>query len=403
MIIKPFYDKYINVLAAFLVLAVLASCNKESFGPGDDTSFVKFFGDHLVDEGYDVKAMPDGGYVIVGTSAGENGKNIILIRTDRSGNLLWEPKLYGGDLDDYGYSLQLLPDEGFAITGAITRENAEGHIYTNMYLLVTDDTGEIIWEKEYGGDTDEVGYNLNLTDDGGFILIGSTSDNENSSSNIWLVKTDSQGDTLWTRTHGGVNDDAGNYITEIDNGYIYAGYTKSFSQHGQSNTNIFVAKTNSIGRIVFPFTYGADGDDHGISVMPVDGGGYLILGSAVNPSTGKKNVFLSRVGEDISNIYWTKYLGGEINHEPSCFKMTAGGRIAIAGTIELSSVDHRIFLMETDRNGNEIFFKTFGGSGKQRANAIDVTDEGGYIITGANYFGGNSMITLIKTRPGGKL
>ncbi len=391
------------ILTLFFFTLLVFSCNKESFGPGEDASFIKFFGGHLLDEGFDVKSLPDGGYLIAGTSEGEPGKKVILIRTDRSGNQLWSPRLYGSGIDSYGYSLQLLPDGGFAIAGSTTRENGEGVVYSNMYLVVTDENGELQWEKEYGGESDEVAYNLQITDDGGFILIGSTSATANGPKNIRLVKTDQNGDTLWTRTHGGENDDVGKFIAETAKGFIYAGYTNSFSQHNQSNSNIFVAKTNSSGRIIYPYTYGASGNDSGKSLIPLDGGGYFILGSAVNPDNGKKNVFLSRVGEDISNVLWTKYYGGDVNHEPSGFRLTANGRLVIAGTKEISSSDHRIFLMETDRNGNQLLFRTYGGKGLQRANAIDLTDEGGYIITGSNRLGGNSMITLIKTLPRGEL
>ena len=391
---------YLMVFSLF----VIGSCVKESFSPSQADSFIRFYGSYRHDEGIDVVKLTDGGYAFIGTTITESlNQKIIFYRTDRYGNELWEPGKFGGPFENNAYSFKLLRDGGFAILGSTFVNAKGGMLVSNMYLVRTDERGDSLWTKSYGGFSDETGFDLAETSDGGFVLIGSSEDFEKDRLDIFLVGTDSRGDTLWTRTHGGERDDAGKFITETETGFIYTGYTNSISQAGQSNSNIFIVKTNALGRITHPWTYGSTSDDSGKSIIPLPGGGYLVLGSTINPSTNIKNIFLARVEEDISKPVWIREIGGEINHTANCFKITGEGDIIIVGTKEISAVDHAIFLLKTDVEGNQKFKKTYSGMGKQRANAVDLTDDGGYIIIGSTELGGNSMITLIKTKAGGEI
>lgn len=391
-------------LSFLFVFFLSNSCREESFSPSQADSFIKFFGSYELDEGFDVKSLDDGGYILAGTTSKDNsGTEIVIIRTDKYGNEIWEPRQYGGTYNDHASGIKLLPDGGFVIIGSTEIEAQEGSVISNMYLIRTDDQGDTLWTRNYGGYSNDVGYHLDQTSDEGFILIGSTEDLVSGITDILMVKTDSDGEEIWSITHGGSNDDVGIYITETDYGFIYSGYTRSYSQAGQSQSNIFIAKTNSIGRLTFPYTYGDSGDDSGESVIPLPEGGYVILGTTTNPSTNIKNVFLARVEEDISKPLWSKSFGGNINHLAGCIKITSDGGFVITGTKELSAGNHVIFLLKTDADGNQLFLKTFGGSGQQRAESLDITHDEGFIITGSNKLGENSMITLIKTKPGGEL
>jgi hypothetical protein len=388
----------------FLILVIFNSCREETFSPSQADSFIKFFGNYYKDEGFDILSLNDGGFLLTGTTTTEDsGTNIVLIRTDKYGNELWLPRQFGGSYDDRAYSLAELSDGSFAILGSTTVEAHNGALVSNMYLIKTDSRGDTLWTRKYGGYSNETGLNIAETSDGGFILIGSTESLNSGDKDIYIVKTDSEGFVQWTRVHGGPSDDVGTYIAETDYGYIYTGYTRSYSQSGQANSNIFIVKTNHLGRVTFPYTYGSTGDDYGKALVPISEGGYLILGTTTDPATGIKNVFLARVEENISNPLWIEQYGGQTDHVASCIKVTNNGDFVITGTQEISSVNHVIFLLKTDNNGNQLFLRTFGGSGHQRAEALDLTIDGGYVITGSNELAGNSMITLIKTTSDGEL
>ncbi|MFO7924683.1 MAG: hypothetical protein R6U58_13425 [Bacteroidales bacterium] len=394
---------HLSYLAVFM-LVLVSSCREETFSPAQADSFIKFYGNYYKNEGSDVKSLDDGGYVIAGnTSVNNSDSDIIVILTDKYGNEIGTPKNYGGAYNDHASSLKVLSDGGFAIIGSTETEAHDRAIISNMYLIRTDSAGDTLWTKNYGGYSNDVGYHLSETSDGGFILIGYTEDIASGSTDILIVKTDPDGEMIWSRTHGGSGDDVGTYITETDDGYIYTGYTNSYSKPGQSMSNIFIAKTNTNGRLTFPITYGSMGDDSGKSIISVPEGGYVVLGTTTNTSTNTRNIYLSRIEDDISKPLWTKSFGDEVNHDAVCIKRTTEGNFIITGTQELSQADHVIFLLKTDSQGNPLFFKTFGGSGHQRGGAVDLSHDGGYIITGSNKVGANSMITLIKTKGDGEL
>jgi len=202
---------YLMVFSLF----VIGSCVKESFSPSQADSFIRFYGSYRHDEGIDVVKLTDGGYAFIGTTITESlNQKIIFYRTDRYGNELWEPGKFGGPFENNAYSFKLLRDGGFAILGSTFVNAKGGMLVSNMYLVRTDERGDSLWTKSYGGFSDETGFDLAETSDGGFVLIGSSEDFEKDRLDIFLVGTDSRGDTLWTRTHGGEGDDvkpAGKY------------------------------------------------------------------------------------------------------------------------------------------------------------------------------------------------
>jgi hypothetical protein len=393
----------VNSIIPALLLAILlvsVACERETLRPSSAGSFIKFFFHNGHDEGIGVRTI-DGGYVMVGnTVTGTSGGNILLIRTDIYGNEIGINKQLGSEDYERANSFTVLFNGGFALLGGTT-SGTNGT--KKIYLVRTDDQGNEVWSRNYGQNSDETGYSLIETRDGGLVILGAAVDPNTGKSNIRLMKTDSDGDLQWSRTHGGMDDDRGMDITETSYGFIYIGSTRSYRRPGQSGSNIFIAKTNSSGIVTYPYTYGGTGDDTGHKIIPVPGGGYVIMGMTIDPATGIKNILLGQIGEDISQSMWTSTYGGGINHSPACMKITPEGDYIITGTQELTDENHLIFLLKTDPHGKEIFLRTFGGSGRQRAESIDLAQDGGYIITGSNYSGEHRTITLIKTDSEGRL
>lgn len=392
---------YWLILFAFLITQ--ASCRQDNFNPHQD-SFIKFFGSNSSNEGVDIKTLHNGGYVVLANSSGDDlPAGIILIVTDQYGNQTGNPVRFEGQNNFRGHAITVLYDGGFAITGSSTGEENDGSQGSNILLIRTDDRGNELWSRTYNYGSNQIGYDIAETSDGGFIIIGTSEHWFTRKANIFLLKTDSLGETEWTRTHGGWENDAGFSIAETSYGYIYTGYTESFSQSGQSNSNIFIVKTNDQGRGIYPFTYGGRGDDYGKMVIPHFQGGYLLLGTTTDNETGIKNVFLGHVEEDISSPLWIRHFGDSVSHTAARMKITHEGDYIITGTQEISEDNHVIFLLKTDPEGDKVFMRTFGGSGVQTASGLDITPDGGYVITGLNRQEGKSVITLIKTNEHGEL
>jgi len=135
---------------------------------------------------------------------------------------LWT-RTYGGVNVDYGLSVQQTSDGGYIVAGYTRSFGEEG---TDVYLIKTDANGDTIWTKTYGGARDDIGYSVQQTCDDGYVITGYTKSFGAGGPDIYLIKTNATGDTVWTKTYGGNRSDVGNSVQQTsDSGYIVAGYT----------------------------------------------------------------------------------------------------------------------------------------------------------------------------------
>ncbi|MEO0049813.1 MAG: hypothetical protein ABIK42_01550, partial [candidate division WOR-3 bacterium] len=182
----------------------------------------------------------DGGYII----AGGTEYDVYLIKTDANGNLLWE-RTFGGENDDWGCSVQQTSDGGYIIAG-FTMSFGAGD--WDVYLIKTDGNGNLLWERTFGGENDDRGYSVQQTSDEGYIIAGYTWSFGAGRADVYLIKTDDNGNPLWQKTFGGSSWDDGFSIQQtLDGGFIIAGSTGSF---GAGNCDVYLIKTDSEGNTV---------------------------------------------------------------------------------------------------------------------------------------------------------
>ena len=206
--------KHIKIVA---VLTIMAS----GVYAQADTLWTRTYGGSDFDKGYSVQQTQDGGFIIVGftESYGAGGEDVYLIKTDENGDTLWT-RTYGGSSDDMGNSVQETTDGGFIIAGYTYSYGAGG---SGVYLIRTDSLGDTLWTRTYGGSDDDYGYSVQQCQDGGFIIAGKTESYGAGYYDVYLIRTDSMGDTLWTKTYGGSDDDEGYSVQQCqDGGFIIA-------------------------------------------------------------------------------------------------------------------------------------------------------------------------------------
>jgi hypothetical protein len=309
---------------------------------------------------------------------------------------LWT-KTFGGTNIDVGYSVQQTRDGGYIIAG-YTRSygTMSGR---NVWLIKTDHLGNEQWNRTYGGNADEGGYAVRQTTDGGYIFAGYTKSFGAGGSDMLLIKTDTAGNALWTQTFGGTQDDEAYDVEEtLDGGYIAAGATSSFGTAG--SRDVWLIKTSAVGSEVWRKNLGGFGSDGARSIQRTADGGYIITGWTYSYGPGAVgNTWLVRT-DSSGNAVWNKVFGGtDVDRGYSVQQTTDRGYIITGYTASSGAGLDDMHLIKTDSAGNEQWSKTFGGSGRDYGNQVRQTMDGGYIVAGytLSFGAGSDDVWLVKT------
>ena len=254
------------------------------------------YGGSSYDEGYAVQLTDDRGYIIAGAtvSFGAGDWDVWLIKTDSNGNEEWN-STFGGISYDRGYSVQQTDDDRYIIAGYTVSYNSDG-TGCDVWLIKTDSNGNEEWNSTFGGtgipNKFDMGYDVQQTDDGGFIIAGDTEIYYVSMSDVLLIKTDSSGNEVWTKTFGGSAADRGRSVQQtFDGGYIIAGWAVSFIG---PDPDVWLIKTDTNGDEEWNSIYGYEENsgEWGYAVQQTIDGGYVIAGatmSAVLMRNGSKS------------------------------------------------------------------------------------------------------------------
>ncbi|SVE62688.1 uncharacterized protein METZ01_LOCUS515542, partial [marine metagenome] len=149
---------------------------------------------------------------------------------------------------------------------------------SDVWLIKTDADGEEEWNQTFGGTATDIGYFVQQTLDAGYIIVGDTGSFSNGWMDVWLIKTNADGEEEWNQTFGGSNNEQGSSVQQtLDGGYIITGRTESFSDGIYSA--IWLIKTDADGEEEWNQTFGEENNDNrGRSVQQVINGGYIIAG-----------------------------------------------------------------------------------------------------------------------------
>lgn len=366
------------------------------------SKFTKTFGGSKDDYGYSIQQTSDGGYIICGmtNSEGAGNDDVYLIKTDLLGNKIWT-NTYGGALIDRGFSVQQISDGGYIICGYTNSKSGAGG-GGDVYLIKTNANGGILWDRPFGESKSESGSSVKQTQDGGFIVCGSTTSYGPSLSYVYLLKIDSRGLESWKKIYGNSSkiQNTGSSVSQTtDGGYILCG-----TSFGGGKGDIYLVKTNANGDSTWTKTYGLN-DDHGSCVQQTKDGGYIICGTSVEIATANSDVYLIKTKAN-GDIDWTRIIRGESGDYGYSIQQTTDGGYIICGlTNSVGSGNSDAYLIKTKSNGEVDWKRTFGGASDDTANSVQQTADGGYIICGAtkSQGAGGFDVYVIKTDKNGNV
>ncbi len=380
------------LFVSFVLLTSISSAQSEP-----DVQWSRVFGGGVYEFGRGVQQTTDGGYIVVGDtdSYGEGNFDVWLIKTDSEGDTLWT-ETYGGTGEDRGFSVDQTTDGGYIIAGYTSSYGAGSF---DAWLVKTDAVGNSVWTKAFGGSLWDWAESVQQTTDGGYIITGMTESSGAGGWDTWLIKTDSSGEAEWTRTFGAANCDHGTSVRQtIDGGYIILSDTYSCRA---GSSDFWLIKTNSSGISLWTKTFGGSGCERSHSVRQTADGGYILTGDTKSYGSGDYDIWLVKT-DDNGDTVWTETFGGTEEDCGCSVRQTGDGGYVVAGYTEsFGAGNFDVWLIRTDESGDTLWSKTVGGENLDQGRSIDLTTDGGFIVAGStfDYFAGEYNIYLIKLGP----
>jgi hypothetical protein len=295
---------------------------------------------------------------------------------------LWT-RTFGGDGADYAVSVQKTFDGGFI---SLCQTSSFGAGSSDIWLIKTDEEGNEQWQQTFGGAETEYAGDIKQTADIGYIIVGTTESYGSDYNKIWLIKTDEFGNELWSQLYGNFDNRGNSVVQTSDGGYIIAGATWI-----TGNNNYFDAiliKTDANGNEEWSQTYGSTFWDEALYIQQNENNEYLICGLH-----GETQGWFFKTDSDGSMIWSQSFSVWGHNYIVQFIEATDQGYILTGNTY---SAESAILVIKTDENGNEEWIQTIDVSDYDSSSSICEAASEGYIIAGSTYMNNYGEIWLIN-------
>ena len=360
--------------------------------------FSKLYGSTEKNEsGHSVLQNMDSNFVVLGSV----DNDILLMEADNKGQVIWSQSYGGSQGLDEAHHIKQTNDGGYVISGSTESYGFGG---SDIWLIKSGPNGLIEWNTYIGTEHNEKGGQVIQTEDGGFLVIGNLINEQEQDSDVWLIKTNSQGDSIWTKSYGGDGDEFGSDIIKIENnGYILLGSTSSY---GNSDLDILMIKIDDEGEEQWVRNYGIGSDDIGQAIVQTRDGGYMVQFLVESYGYGNLATGLMKLNSE-GDVLWTNAFGGTVNTMSKMFsKINSNEYISVCSQIDYSSNTSNTWMIKIDDEGEIIWEKIFGKRGKDDGFSAIPTFDGGFIFTGRSNSSVNDNenlfdLWLLKTDPSG--
>jgi hypothetical protein len=382
--------------------------------------------------GYDnassVLQTVDGGIVVAGYSSSNDGDvsgnhggdDGWIVRLDATGNIQWQ-KCLGGSDDDRLNSIEQTIDGGFIIAGESESNDGDvsgNHGSNDGWIVKLNVSGDIEWQHAFGGSNYDKAKFIQQTTDGGFLVAGYSESHDGDVTinqgeyDYWIVKLDSAGNMEWQKSLGGSDADEANCIRQtVDGGFIVAGASESNDgdvSGNQGDYDCWIIKYSC--NVLENFYADADNDHYGNAGITVlapacsSPTGFVRDNSDCNDTSATVYPGAAEVANGIDDncngyiddpdIEWQKSLGGSRGDRAECIQQTTDGGFIVAGSsysndgdvsghhINANGITSDYWIVKLDTAGSIEWEKSLGGSGGDEATSVSQTADGGYIVAG---------------------
>jgi hypothetical protein len=401
-----------NCFFIFLFSALCSVSFHSALSQVPKIEWQKSYGGNNADRAASVVQTFDGGYIVAGNSASNNGDisgnhgdiDACIVKISSTGSIEWQ-KSIGGSGSDLANSVVQTKDSGYIFCGYTTSNDGDvsgNHGSNDIWVVKLSASGSILWQKCYGGTEDDGAFSIQQTTDGEYIIGGYSFSKDGDVTvnqgwiDLWVIKIDAVGTLLWQKSFGGSGDDFSNKILQTaDGGYIVAGTTGSndgdvVGHH--SGYDIWLLKLSDLGVLEWQKCLGGYSYDVGEDVIQTNDGGYAVAGTVassdgdVSGNNGRLDYWVARLSP-LGDIMWQLPFGGAGDDWATSILQSVDNGFMVAGysNSELIGVtgimdNDDCWLLKINASGSIDWLKNLGGSKSDGAYCITKSSDGGYLL-----------------------
>lgn len=280
-------------------------------------NFFNSYGGPGNDYGKSIITTIDSSYTFVGAteSFGNGNSDVYLVKIDSLGDFLWS-KTYGGANVDWGTDLQQTTDSGYVICGYSNSNNFD----YDVFLIKTDTEGDTMWTKHIGGDDWDFGYAIEISRDSNYIIAGETYSFGAGNTDGYVISVDPNGDTLWTQSYGGSDKDRFTDVTKTSsNDLLFSGYKTSTD----GDKDFWVVKTDSVGNELWEYVAGDSLNDEANKIIEGGDGNYYFAGTKGSITGTNKDIVIHKLTS--AGVFVEEYIFNNANDEEGHFIVQYSG------------------------------------------------------------------------------
>ncbi len=353
------------------------------------SSFEKSFGSVSDDEGRSI-IRDNNNLLILGSTKGmkDSQGDFYLVKTSLDGELVWEKSL-GWIGDDFGKCIAAVND-GYILGGDIHEGNGD----LDIGIIKVDSAGKELWKKNFGGAMDDQVFDIVTSSDKlSFYIVGRTKSSGSGDFDVWVIKSDLNGNSQWQKTYGGVANDGGSGLAFLPDGnFLIYGYTES---SGAGGRDLWLITADANGTEISSETFGGAGYEEPHNILRTITGNYLLCAHTASIDQ-LHNLFAIKVNSFSVPIF-EKEVGGDMHDGGEAVIQGKSTDFLFTGYTSSFGNDNQAYFVKMKSNGDLILQEGYGGSGYERGYDIVETDLGYVIVGETNSIGkGGKDLYLVK-------